>query len=48
MGHWLEMRAVSGAQSALKELSKLLPDQAEVIRDGKTELIPLSELKKND
>ncbi len=48
LGHWLEMRAVSGAQSALKELSKLLPDQAEVIRNGKTEIIPLSELRKDD
>lgn len=48
LGHWLEMRAVTGAQSALKELSKLLPDQAEVIRNGKTEIISLSELKKND
>lgn len=48
LGHWIEMRAVSGAQGALKELSKLLPDIAEVIRDGKTELIPLSELKEND
>jgi len=47
-GHWLEMRAVSGTQSALKELSKLLPDQAEVIRSGKVEIIPLSELKKED
>src|SRR3989338_1800044 len=28
LGHFLEMRAVSGAQSALKELSKLLPDTA--------------------
>ncbi|OGF51766.1 copper-translocating P-type ATPase [Candidatus Giovannonibacteria bacterium RIFCSPLOWO2_12_FULL_43_11c] len=48
LGHWLEMRAVSGAQSALKELSKLLPDEAEVIRGGKSEIIPLSELKKDD
>ncbi len=48
LGHWLEMRAVSGAQSALKELSKLLPDQAEVIRNGKTEMVLLSELKKGD
>ncbi len=47
-GHWLEMRAVSGAQGALKELSKLLPDVAEVIRDGKTEKISLSELREND
>src|SRR3989344_3174450 len=31
LGHWLEMRAVSGAAGALKELSKLLPDIAERI-----------------
>ncbi len=31
LGHWMEMRAVQGAQSALKELSKLLPDTAEII-----------------
>ncbi len=48
LGHWLEMRAVSGAQSALKELSKLLPDTAEVIRSGKTEIIPLAQLREND
>lgn len=48
LGHWLEMRAVAGAQSALKELSKLLPDQAEVVRNGKTEIIPLAELIKGD
>src|SRR3989344_3808946 len=47
-GHWLEMRAVSGAQGALKELSKLLPDTAEIIRNGKTEAIALSELREND
>ena len=48
LGHWLEMRAVSGAQGALKELSKLLPDTAQVIRDGVTTAIPLSELREND
>lgn len=48
LGHWLEMRAVSGAQGALKELSKLLPDTAEVLRDGKTSIIALSELKEGD
>lgn len=48
LGHWIEMRAVSGAQGALKELSKLLPDTAEVIHDEKTEVIALSELKEND
>lgn len=48
LGHWLEMRAVSGAQGALKELSKLLPDTAEVIRSGKSEVIALSELREGD
>jgi len=48
LGHWLEMRAVSGAQNALKELSKLLPDTAEVVKDGVTKIVPLSELKKDD
>ncbi|MEK7122218.1 MAG: heavy metal translocating P-type ATPase, partial [Patescibacteria group bacterium] len=48
LGHWLEMRAVSGAQGALKELSKLLPDTAEVIRGGKTETVSLSELREGD
>lgn len=48
LGHWMEMRAVQGAQGALKELSKLLPDTAEVIRDGKNQTIPLSELREGD
>jgi Cu2+-exporting ATPase len=26
LGHWLEMRGVGSAQSALKELARLLPD----------------------
>ena len=48
LGHYIEMRAVSGAQGALKELSKLLPDTAEVVRGTETEVIPLSELREND
>ena len=48
LGHWLEMRAVRGAQGALKELSKLLPDTAEVIQNGKTETIALSLLRESD
>ncbi|MBI4158550.1 MAG: heavy metal translocating P-type ATPase [Candidatus Yanofskybacteria bacterium] len=48
LGHWMEMRAVQGAQGALQELSKLLPDKAEVVRDGRTESISLSELKMGD
>lgn len=48
LGHWIEMKSVAGAQGALKELSKLLPDQAEVIRGEKTEIIELSALKIGD
>lgn len=48
LGHWLEMRAVQSAQGALYELSKLLPDEAEVIRDETTIIIPLNQLKVGD
>lgn len=48
LGHWLEMRAVSGAQGALKELSKLLPDTAEVFRNGSTVTVSINDLKEND
>lgn len=48
LGHWLEMRAVYGAQGALKELSKLLPDTAEVVRGGKTITVPLAEVRTGD
>lgn len=45
LGHWIEMRAVQGAQGALKALSKLLPDTAELI-NGKQ--VSLDELKEGD
>ncbi len=48
LGHWIEMKSVQGAQGALKELAKLLPDQAEVVRGDKTEIIPLSKLRVGD
>lgn len=48
LGHWIEMKSVAGAQGALKELSKLLPDMAEVVRGNKTEMITLSNLKVGD
>jgi Cu2+-exporting ATPase len=48
LGHWMEMKSVSGAQSALKELAKLLPDKAEVIKKNKILLIALNELKVGD
>lgn len=48
LGHWIEMRAVRGAKGALKELAKLLPDTAEVIRDGAVRIVAISELKTGD
>lgn len=48
IGHFIEMRAVQGAKGALKELAKLLPDTAELIRDGKTVTIQVSELASGD
>lgn len=53
-GHWLEMRAVKSAERTLRELAKLLPDKAEVIRglpgqeEDKTEIIFLNELNLED
>jgi Cu2+-exporting ATPase len=52
LGHWLEMRAVGSAQSALAELAKLLPDMAERIAadggEGRTEQVPVAELRAGD
>jgi len=48
LGHWMEMKAVQGAQGALQELSKLLPDTAEIVKADTTEIIPLEELKIGD
>ena len=48
LGHYMEMRAVQGAQGALKELSKLLPDEVEIIKNGKTTKISLEEVKVGD
>lgn len=48
LGHWIEMKAVQGARGALQELAKLLPDTAEVMRNGKTVIVPLKELRVGD
>src|SRR3989344_4629580 len=48
IGHWIEMKAVQGAQGALRELAKLLPDTAEVLRNGEIITVSLSELQQGD
>ena len=50
LGHWIEMSAVMGAQDALGELAKLLPDTAERVADPDAEpqAVPVSELRVGD
>ena len=49
LGHWIEMRSVRQASSALDELAKLMPDIAERIEpDGSTVQVPVSQLAKGD
>ncbi|MEF8802422.1 MAG: heavy metal translocating P-type ATPase [Halapricum sp.] len=49
LGHWIEMRSVRRASSALDELAKLMPDTAERITDGgETEEVPVSDLDEGD
>jgi P-type Cu2+ transporter len=49
LGHWIEMRSVRQASGALQVLSKLLPDDAERIKEsGEIETVSVSELEKGD
>ena len=48
LGHWLEMASVANAQGALDELAKLLPDEAELVENGKNRTVKVSELSVGD
>jgi len=48
LGHWLEMASVAKAESALDAISKLLPDKAEKLVNGKPKQAMVSELKIGD
>jgi Cu2+-exporting ATPase len=48
LGHWIEMRSISQAQGALKELARLLPDTAVRIVGERTETVPVSDLREGD
>jgi Cu2+-exporting ATPase len=48
LGHYIEMKSVLSASSALDELSKLIPDDAHKIVDGKEKDISVDELQKGD
>ncbi|MDT8370031.1 MAG: heavy metal translocating P-type ATPase [Longimicrobiales bacterium] len=54
LGHWIEMRSISQAQGALKELARLLPDTATRLSGGEgegeqtEEEVPVDELREGD
>lgn len=49
LGHWLEMRSVTGASGALEALVKLLPTEAHRLRDdGSLEQVPVTDLRVGD
>lgn len=49
LGHWLEMRSIMGASSALEELAKLMPSEAhKVMPDGSITDVPIGELESGD
>ncbi|MEX5296649.1 copper-translocating P-type ATPase [Kocuria sp. CPCC 205268] len=48
LGHWMEMRALGAASSALDALAALLPDEAEKVLDGETVTVAIDELAVGD
>jgi Cu2+-exporting ATPase len=48
LGHWIEMRSISQAQGALRELAKLLPNTATRLVGDRTEEVALGALREGD
>jgi Cu2+-exporting ATPase len=48
LGHWIEMRSISQAQGAVRELAKLLPNTAFRVWGEEVEEVPISSLKVGD
>ena len=48
LGHWIEMSAIMGAQNALGELAKLVPDTADVLHGDLVMTMPVAELSVGD
>jgi Cu2+-exporting ATPase len=45
LGHWMEMKSVLGASRALKELVKVMPTTAHLVKNGRVEDVPVSQLQ---
>jgi len=48
LGHWIEMRSITQAQGAVKELAKLLPSTATRVVGDRTEEVPIEQLHEGD
>src|SRR5436305_2969678 len=48
LGHWIEMRSISQAQGALKELAKLLPNAAARVIGDRVDEVPVDQLREGD
>ena len=48
LGHWIEMSAVMGAQNALGELAKLIPDEATMVHGDHLMTVAVGRLKVDD
>lgn len=48
LGHWIEMRSITQAQGAVKELAKLLPDTATRLLGDREEQVSVAELREGD
>lgn len=49
LGHWVEMKSISGASKSLEELVELMPDEANRVKDdGSTETVAVQDLTHGD
>jgi Cu2+-exporting ATPase len=48
LGHWIEMRSITQAQGALKELAKLLPNTAVRLVGEEMQEVPIDQLRDGD
>jgi P-type Cu2+ transporter len=49
LGHWIEMKSVMGASSALEKLAQLMPSEAHLLNaDGSTREVPIQDLSPGD
>jgi P-type Cu2+ transporter len=48
LGHWIEMKSISGASRALELLVKMMPSSAHLVTNGETKDVSVEELKEND